>query len=89
MPSQIHDKTLDTYLDANEAVTRIAYQLSQVVAIYPITPASVMGEYADDWAASGRTNLWGSVPDVIEMQSEGGAAGADHGALTTAALTTT
>ncbi|MDF1628800.1 MAG: pyruvate:ferredoxin (flavodoxin) oxidoreductase [Alcanivoracaceae bacterium] len=88
-PSQsmapIHYKTLD----ANEAVARVAYQLSQVVAIYPITPASVMGEYADDWASSGHTNLWGSVPDVIEMQSEGGAAGAVHGALTSGALTTT
>ena len=89
MPSHSHDKTLDAYLDANEAVARIAYQLSQVVAIYPITPASVMGEYADDWAASGHTNLWGGVPDVIEMQSEGGAAGAVHGALTSGALTTT
>lgn len=89
MPSHSHDKTLDAYLDANEAVARITYQLSQVVAIYPITPASVMGEYADDWAASGHTNLWGGVPDVIEMQSEGGAAGAVHGALTSGALTTT
>ncbi|MFN6954850.1 MAG: pyruvate:ferredoxin (flavodoxin) oxidoreductase [Acetobacteraceae bacterium] len=75
-------------LDANEAVARVAYRLSDVVAIYPITPASAMGEHADAWAASGRPNLWGSVPDVVEMQSEGGAAGAIHGALQGGALTT-
>ncbi|MBD3766262.1 MAG: pyruvate:ferredoxin (flavodoxin) oxidoreductase, partial [Rhodobacterales bacterium] len=76
-------------IDANEAVAGIAYRLSEVVAIYPITPASVMGEHADQWAADGRANLWGSVPQVVEMQSEGGAAGAVHGALTAGALTTT
>jgi len=76
-------------LDANEAVARVAYRLSEVIAIYPITPASPMGEYADVWAADGQPNLWGTTPDVVEMQSEGGAAGAVHGALTTGALTTT
>jgi pyruvate-ferredoxin/flavodoxin oxidoreductase len=75
--------------DANEAVADIAYKLSEVIAIYPITPASVMGEHADSWSADGRVNLWGTVPDVVEMQSEGGAAGAVHGALQTGALTTT
>jgi len=76
-------------LDANEAVARVAYRLSEVIAIYPITPASPMGEHADVWAADGRPNLWGATPEVIEMQSEGGAAGVVHGALTTGALTTT
>ncbi len=76
-------------LDANEAVASVAYRLSEVIAIYPITPASPMGEHADEWSAAKRPNLWGSVPDVIEMQSEGGAAGALHGALQAGALTTT
>jgi pyruvate-ferredoxin/flavodoxin oxidoreductase len=76
-------------LDANEAVARIAYRLSEVIAIYPITPASAMGEHADAWAAEGRPNLWDTVPDVVEMQSEAGAAGAVHGALQTGALATT
>ena len=76
-------------MDANEAVADVAYRLSEVVAIYPITPASPMGEHADEWSASQRPNLWDCVPEVIEMQSEGGAAGAAHGALTTGALTTT
>ncbi len=76
-------------LDANEAVADIAYRVSEVVAIYPITPASPMGEYADAWAADARPNLWGTVPDIVEMQSEGGAAGAVHGALQAGALTTT
>ncbi len=76
-------------LDGNEAVARVAYRLSEVCAIYPITPSSPMGELADQWAAEGRPNLWGSVPHVAEMQSEGGAAGAIHGALQTGALTTT
>ncbi|MFO0725896.1 MAG: pyruvate:ferredoxin (flavodoxin) oxidoreductase [Myxococcota bacterium] len=76
-------------LDANEAVASVAYRLSEVIAIYPITPASAMGEHADDWATLKRPNLWGAVPDVIEMQSEGGAAGAVHGALQAGALTTT
>jgi pyruvate-ferredoxin/flavodoxin oxidoreductase len=76
-------------LDGNEAVARIAYQTNEVIAIYPITPASPMGEWADGWAAEGRPNLWGTVPYVVEMQSEGGAAGAVHGALQAGSLTTT
>ena len=76
-------------LDANEAVARIAYALDEVIAIYPITPASPMGEWADAWSASGVKNLWNTVPEVIEMQSEGGAAGVIHGALQTGALSTT
>jgi pyruvate-ferredoxin/flavodoxin oxidoreductase len=76
-------------LDGNEAAARVAYALSEVIAIYPITPASPMGEYADDWAAADRPNLWGVVPEVVEMQSEAGAAGALHGALQRGALGTT
>ncbi|MFN8547433.1 MAG: pyruvate:ferredoxin (flavodoxin) oxidoreductase [Candidatus Eisenbacteria bacterium] len=76
-------------LDGNEAVARIAYRLNEVVAIYPITPSSPMGEWCDQWASEGKTNLWGAVPSVTEMQSEGGVAGAVHGALVTGALTTT
>jgi pyruvate-ferredoxin/flavodoxin oxidoreductase len=76
-------------VDGNEAAARVAYALSEVIAIYPITPASPMGESADDWAAASRPNLWGVVPEVIEMQSEAGAAGALHGALQRGALGTT
>jgi pyruvate-ferredoxin/flavodoxin oxidoreductase len=76
-------------VDANEAVARVAYRLSDVVAIYPITPSSAMGEWADQWAARGERNLWGTVPTVTELQSEGGAAGALHGSLQTGALGTT
>ncbi|MBI3636750.1 MAG: pyruvate:ferredoxin (flavodoxin) oxidoreductase [Candidatus Rokubacteria bacterium] len=76
-------------LDGNEAVAQVAYALSDVIAIYPITPSSTMGEWADQWAAERRPNLWGTVPTVVEMQSEGGAAGALHGALMTGALGTT
>jgi pyruvate-ferredoxin/flavodoxin oxidoreductase len=76
-------------IDGNEAAARVAYQLSEVVAIYPITPSSAMGEWADQWAAEKLPNLWGTVPTVIEMQSEGGAAGALHGALQSGALATT
>lgn len=76
-------------IDGNEAVARVAYRLSEVMAIYPITPASPMGEWADSWASQGRPNLWGSVPEVVEMQSEAGAAGVLHGALQVGALTTT
>jgi pyruvate-ferredoxin/flavodoxin oxidoreductase len=76
-------------LDANEAVARVAYALNEVIAIYPITPASPMGEWADAWSAAGVKNLWGTVPSVVEMQSEGGAAGVIHGALQTGALSTT
>ncbi len=76
-------------VDGNEAAARIAHMASEVIAIYPITPASPMGEFADDWSAKGRTNLWGAVPEVIEMQSEAGAAGTLHGAITRGALGTT
>ncbi|MEI8340650.1 MAG: pyruvate:ferredoxin (flavodoxin) oxidoreductase, partial [Verrucomicrobiota bacterium] len=76
-------------LDGNEAVARVAYQLNEVITIYPITPASPMGEWADAWAAAGIKNLWGTVPAVVELQSEGGAAGALHGALQTGSLSTT
>lgn len=76
-------------LDGNEAVARVAYRLSEVIAIYPITPSSPMGEWADAWASVGDKNLWGTVPAVVEMQSEGGAAGAIHGALQAGSLTTT
>jgi pyruvate-ferredoxin/flavodoxin oxidoreductase len=76
-------------LDGNEAVARVAYKLNEVIAIYPITPASPMGEWADAWASEGKPNLWGTIPSIIEMQSEGGAAGAVHGALQTGSLTTT
>jgi pyruvate-ferredoxin/flavodoxin oxidoreductase len=75
-------------IDGNEAAARVAYGLSDVIAIYPITPSSTMGEWADQWAAQGRPNLWGTVPTVVEMQSEGGAAGALHGALQSGALAT-
>jgi pyruvate-ferredoxin/flavodoxin oxidoreductase len=76
-------------LDANEAVASVAHRLSEVIAIYPITPSSPMGEWADEWTAKGKTNIWGLVPEVAEMQSEGGAAGAVHGALQAGSLTTT
>lgn len=76
-------------LDGNEAVAYIAYRVNEVCAIYPITPSSTMSELADEWAAKGLKNIWGQVPDVIEMQSEGGAAGVVHGALQAGALTTT
>ena len=76
-------------MDGNEAAARVAYALSEVIAIYPITPASPMGELSDDWATAGKPNLWGQVPDVIEMQSEAGAAGTLHGALQKGALATT
>jgi pyruvate-ferredoxin/flavodoxin oxidoreductase len=75
-------------MDGNEAAAYVAHLLNEVIAIYPITPASPMGEHADDWSAAGQPNLWGQVPDVIEMQSEAGAAGAIHGALQAGALTT-
>ena len=76
-------------IDANEATARIAHKLCEVIAIYPITPSSAMGEWADQWTSENKTNLWGTVPTVIEMQSEGGAAGAVHGALQSGALSTT
>jgi pyruvate-ferredoxin/flavodoxin oxidoreductase len=76
-------------MDANEAVAHVAYRVNEVIAIYPITPSSNMGEWADQWASEGVPNIWGTVPQVVEMQSEGGAAGAVHGALQTGSLATT
>jgi pyruvate-ferredoxin/flavodoxin oxidoreductase len=76
-------------IDGNEAAASIAYRVSEFCAIYPITPASPMGELADEWASEGRRNIWGAVPHVVELQSEGGAAGAVHGALQTGCLSTT
>jgi pyruvate-ferredoxin/flavodoxin oxidoreductase len=76
-------------IDGNEAAARVAHKINEVIAIYPITPSSPMGEWADQWSAEGKTNIWGSVPLVVEMQAEGGAAGAVHGALQAGALTTT
>jgi pyruvate-ferredoxin/flavodoxin oxidoreductase len=76
-------------VDANEATANAAYRTNEVIAIYPITPSSGMGELSDEWAAVNKPNLWGSIPLVVEMQSEGGAAGAVHGSLQTGALTTT
>ncbi|MBM2616310.1 pyruvate:ferredoxin (flavodoxin) oxidoreductase [Actinoplanes sp. LDG1-06] len=76
-------------VDGNEACVSVAYRLNEVCCIYPITPSSAMAELADEWSAAGRPNIWGSVPTVAEMQSEGGAAGALHGALQSGALTTT
>jgi pyruvate-ferredoxin/flavodoxin oxidoreductase len=78
-----------TTIDGNEAAASVAYRLNEVCCIYPITPSSPMAELADEWSSQGRTNVWGSVPTVVEMQSEGGAAGALHGALQSGALTTT
>ncbi len=76
-------------IDGNQAAATMAHLTNEVIAIYPITPSSPMGEWSDEWSSLGKTNLWGNVPEVIEMQSEGGAAGAVHGALQGGALTTT
>ena len=76
-------------VDANEAAVSVAFRCSEVCCIFPITPSSPMAELADEWSSKGRTNLWGTVPAVVEMQSEGGAAGALHGALQGGALGTT
>jgi pyruvate-ferredoxin/flavodoxin oxidoreductase len=81
--------TTKSALEGNEAVARVAYAVSEICSIYPITPSSPMAEYTDIWSAAGKKNIWGHVPDVIEMQSEGGAAGTAHGALQTGAMTTT
>src|SRR5690348_16571958 len=80
---------MKTALDGNEAAASVAYRASEIVALYPITPASPMGEHCDVWASEGKTNLFGAVPSIIEMQSEAGAAGLLHGALQTGALGTT
>src|ERR1051325_3649947 len=76
-------------VDGNEAAASVAFRLSEAVAIFPITPSSPMAELCDEWASHGKTNLWGVVPEIAEMQSEGGAAGAVHGALQAGALSTT
>ncbi len=81
-------KTMVT-IDGNEAAAYVAHKLNEVIAIYPITPSSPMGEWSDEWSSLGRKNLWGTIPLVVEMQSEGGASGAVHGALQTGALSTT
>ena len=73
-------------IDGNEAAARVAHALSEVIAIYPITPSTPMGELADSLSAGGQKNIWGTVPTVVEMQSEGGAAGAIHGAIQTGAI---
>ncbi len=72
-------------MDGNEAAAYIAHRLSEVCAIYPITPSSPMGELADQWSAEGQRNIWGTIPSVVELQSEGGASGSVHGALQTGA----
>jgi pyruvate-ferredoxin/flavodoxin oxidoreductase len=76
-------------IDGNQAAATIAHLTNEVIAIYPITPSSNMGELSDEWSSQGQCNLWNSVPTVVEMQSEGGAAGAIHGALQAGALATT
>src|SRR5947208_6070666 len=76
-------------VDGNEAAASVAYRLNEVCCIYPITPSAPMAELADEWSSQKRPNLWGGVPAVVEMQHEGGAAGAIHGALQTGALATT
>jgi pyruvate-ferredoxin/flavodoxin oxidoreductase len=76
-------------MDGNEAAASVAHRVSEVIAIYPITPSSPMGEFSDEWSAKGKKNIWGTIPSVAEMQSEGGAAGAVHGALQAGSLTTT
>lgn len=81
--SMIHEKVI---LDGNEAVASVAYRLNEVIAIYPITPASPMGEWADQWSHEERKNIWRMVPRVVELQSEAGAAGALHGAIQAGAL---
>ncbi|MDH4070954.1 MAG: pyruvate:ferredoxin (flavodoxin) oxidoreductase, partial [Ignavibacteria bacterium] len=84
-----NDSSRYVTLDGNEAAASVAHRLNEVIAIYPITPSSNMGEWADEWSAKGRKNIWGTVPVVNEMQSEAGAAGAVHGALQAGALSTT
>src|SRR5213082_226290 len=87
-PNQQQQRQMVT-LDGNEAAASVAHRLSEVICIYPITPSSPMGEFSDEWSAKGKTNIWGTVPQVTEMQSEAGAAGAVHGALQAGALSTT
>jgi len=89
MAEQEERRNLTATIDGNQAAATMAHKVNEVIAIYPITPSSPMGELADQWSAEGRTNIWGSVPLVVEMQAEGGAAGAVHGALQSGATTTT
>ncbi len=89
MAEQAERREMFLTIDGNEAAATVAHMVNEVIAIYPITPSSGMGELADQWSAEGKRNIWGSIPLVVEMQSEGGAAGAVHGALQTGALTTT
>ena len=89
MLSVMPNKKSVATIDGNEAAAYVAYRVNEVCAIYPITPSSTMAELADEWASKGIKNIWGNIPDVIEMQSEGGAAGTVHGALQTGSLTTT
>ena len=81
MSNHHHHHRPKVTIDGNEAAAYVAHQINEVIAIYPITPSSTMGEWADQWSAEQKTNIWGTVPTVVEMQSEGGAAGALHGAL--------
>ncbi|HOG93074.1 MAG TPA: hypothetical protein PLE80_05840, partial [Opitutaceae bacterium] len=81
--------SIQSTLDANEAVANVAYRVCELFAIYPITPSSPMGEWVDEWSAKKKKNLWGHTPEVIELQSEGGAAGAVHGALQAGAISAT
>ena len=83
------NKNIISTIDGNEAAAYVAYRVNEVCAIYPITPSSTMAELADEWASKGTKNIWGSVPDIMEMQSEAGAVGTVHGALQTGSLTTT
>ena len=87
--SETTNRPIMAAIDGNEAAASVAHKLNEVIAIYPITPSSAMGEWSDEWSSAGRKNLWGSIPLVMEMQSEGGAAGAIHGALQGGALATT
>jgi pyruvate-ferredoxin/flavodoxin oxidoreductase len=89
IPGRITLTDSTAILDGNEAAASVAYRLNEVIAIYPITPSSPMGEWSDQWKEEGRKNIWGVIPSVIEMQSEGGAAGTLHGALQAGALGTT
>ncbi len=85
----MNDKPTLLTVDGNEAVAHVAYRLNEVMVIYPITPSSPIAEWCDQWASEGKKNLWGTVPSIVEMQSEGGAAGAVHGSLQTGSISTT
>ena len=89
MSTGISNPRIVATLDGDEAVASVTYRLNEVIALYPITPSTPIGEWADAWATEGKPNLWGTVPSVVEMQSEGGVAGVMHGALQTGSLATT